>query len=701
MNACPTDRELSSYLSGAVSAAELHALGQHLESCSTCLGRLSYLEWVPDPLVGALRGAGRTSRDSAIRGLLGESPAVSVGQRIGPYEILGKIGEGGMGAVYRVRHERLGKVFALKLLPAGRPRNPDRTMRFEREIKAAGRLEHPHIVRATDAGEHEGSPYLAMELVEGSDLARIVRKRGPLRPADACEVVRQAALALEHAHGKGLIHRDVKPSNLLLTPDGTVKLLDLGLALAAEDSPLPRAPLGDTNTQTESNSLTATGLALGTRDYMAPEQATDPHGVDARADVYALGATLHFLLSGFPPTVPIEVSGSLKSVLKRMLAKNPADRFGSAGNVQIALARCTRGHDLVALTGLERPPSRTRWLYATVAASLLAGTALLVVTRPGSSPLSPVPPTPDTVAAAPSSPEIEVAPAPRIKPPPRLGRLPMAMEESQQLQREWASYLGQSVEEPEPAGMRTALIPPGEFELAPRYFVTVSKPYRLGTTEVTRKQFLTFVSARKYVPTSDNAALLKSLGIAFTPAKETGTWKDPGFPYTEESPITHVSRADAEAFVEWLNAQGSRRYRLPSEAEWRWACRAGAATRWPFGDDPKQLSHYARYQYNSRGFPERVGTLRPNAWGLYDMLGNVREWTVDGIEPYPEGRFVDPVRPFRGGVYQLCGGSFEGRTEYDEWNIGWRMATCDCRTSLGRLWFQCFTDSGFRICRDP
>ena len=176
---------------------------------------------------------------------------------------------------------------ALKLLPANRFRDPHAVSRFRREIEAIARVDHPNIVRASDAGEHDGIHFLVMELIDGADLSTLVRRCGPLPIAEACELTRQAAVALQHAHEHGLVHRDVKPSNIMLDRNGTAKLLDLGLVRLGD-----RSAGGD---------LTTTGQLLGTFDYMAPEQASDIQRVDIRADLYSLGCTMYFLLTGQPP----------------------------------------------------------------------------------------------------------------------------------------------------------------------------------------------------------------------------------------------------------------------------------------------------------------------------------------------------------------------------------------------------------------
>ena len=156
-------------------------------------------------------------------------------------------------------HTRLKRPVAIKVLPAGRLHDPQAIARFQREMEAVGKLDHPNLVHAHDAGEAEGQHYLVMEFLDGTDLRKLVRSSGPLPVADACEVVRQAALGLQYAHEHGLIHRDVKPSNLMLTRDGTVKVLDLGLARLTDETAMP----GD---------MTGTGQVVGTGDFIAPEQ---------------------------------------------------------------------------------------------------------------------------------------------------------------------------------------------------------------------------------------------------------------------------------------------------------------------------------------------------------------------------------------------------------------------------------------------
>jgi tRNA A-37 threonylcarbamoyl transferase component Bud32 len=274
---------------------------------------------------------------------------------LGSYVLLDKLGEGGMGQVFKARNWKLGQVVALKLIRKERLTSADAVRRFHREIRAAAQLDHPNVVRAYDADEIGGTHLLVMEYAEGTDLARAVRGRGPLPVAEACEYVRQAALGLQHVHERGLVHRDIKPSNLLVSGQGAVKVLDLGLALltASEED------------RGESAALTREGALMGTADYMAPEQAQESHAVDIRADLYSLGCTLYFLLAGRPPfptgtflqklnkhqfeePAPLEhlrpdLPPGLAAVIRKALAKRPGDRYQTPAELAAALAALPAG----------------------------------------------------------------------------------------------------------------------------------------------------------------------------------------------------------------------------------------------------------------------------------------------------------------------------------------------------------------------
>ncbi len=209
------------------------------------------------------------------------------GRVLGEYRLIALVGRGGMGRVYRAEHVLLGRVVALKMVATDQI-DAEAVARFATEMLAVGRLSHPNIVSCHDAREIAGVPLLAMEWLDGHDLWAIIRRLGPLSIADTCALIAQAALGLQHAHDHGLVHRDVKPSNLMLTRDGTVKVLDLGLARFLDRSSAVGQP-------------TKLDQILGTADYMAPEQWAEARAVDGRADLYALGCTLFCLLVGRPP----------------------------------------------------------------------------------------------------------------------------------------------------------------------------------------------------------------------------------------------------------------------------------------------------------------------------------------------------------------------------------------------------------------
>lgn len=378
---CPPSGALSAFLLGDLASPECETIVAHLEACTSCQESIATLEQAQNAILQRFRGYDGSlvaveepcwrRLESAARRLHinGAMPrnvgAVSeddkVPARIGPYELQAKIGQGGMSAVYRALHVNLRREVALKLLPARQAENRRHLARFYREMEAIGKISSPHVVHASDAGEADGWHYLAMELVPGVDVGRLVNANGRLPLADACEIIRQAALGLIAINEHGLVHRDIKPSNLLLTSAGQIKILDLGLArlLSLTD---------DRSDLTESEHI------LGTAAYMAPEQVGNSRQVDIRADIYSLGCTFYKLLTGRAPfsgskyespqakllahlhddppplrSLLPEVPVELATIVERMLKKDVNARTALPGDVADSVRSFAEGHNFAPL----------------------------------------------------------------------------------------------------------------------------------------------------------------------------------------------------------------------------------------------------------------------------------------------------------------------------------------------------------------
>ena len=317
---------------------------------------------------------------------------------LGDYVLLGKIGAGGMGMVFKARHVRMDRIVALKVLPRNMMKHPEAVDRFHQEDKAAAQLFHPNIVTAFDAGEDSGVHFLVMEYVDGQPLSRLIKEHGPFNVDKAVDYILQAATGLQSAHDRGMVHRDIKPSNLMLDVDGVVKLLDMGTARYGQD---------------QDENLTKSGVIMGTVNYMSPEQAKDPHSVDHRCDIYSLGCTLYYLLLGKviyegdmiqtlmahanSPIPSMSAQNSeipiwLDDIFARLVAKNPDDRYESLGefrqDLQEAYANRSEDESSTLMSELRRVQnvqgypigvdfgtgsSRIAWMNTEAALQMIAG----------------------------------------------------------------------------------------------------------------------------------------------------------------------------------------------------------------------------------------------------------------------------------------------------------------------------------------
>ena len=677
----------------------------------------------------------------------------------GEYVVLERLGQGGMGVVFKARHKRMDRLVALKMLPASAVGSPDAIERFYREVKAAARLHHPNIVTAYDASECEGVHYLVMEYVDGKDLAAVARQYGTVPIDLAVDWILQAARGLEYAHRQGIIHRDVKLANLLLDRDGTVKILDMGLArmIGVAADGLDR--------------ITSAHEVMGTYGYMAPEQAENAHNVDHRADIYSLGCSLYRLVTGkaiYQRETPVsmalahrdapipslssaraDVPPELDAIFQKMVAKSPEDRYPSMTEVVEALeglgltpsrppTPSSRIFDAVlpvqpfaeddAKLDVPVTPTRSypgahgaarRWkklvgVGATFLGLLIVmGVAAVIVRvrdRQGRETIVRAPAgsefqigaageievtLPGLVrqAAATAQPDFEPDPPPKYGPDaPKPAAAPFPPDEARRHQDRWATYLNVAREETNSIGMTLVLIPPGEFEMgstreeidalvleakaendawltrqipneSPRRRVRLTSAYRIGACEVTVAQFRHFVDATRYRTEGEQdgrGAMAIARGAGVGGQQPEITWGHPGFPQTDEHPVAVVSWNDAAAFCRWLSAKEGKRYRLPTEAEWEFACRAGSVERYCCGNDAIAMRDFGWSGEGARGKSHPVGQKKPNAFGLFDMHGNVWEWCADWYDPrcYSSGPLaVDPRGPDSANAKVIRGGS--------------------------------------------
>jgi len=592
---------------------------------------------------------------------------------LGQFLLLTPLGEGGMGQVFKARQRRLGRLSALKIVRKECLASPAAVQRFRREAQAAARLDHPNIVRVYDADEVKGTHLLAMEYIDGVDLSKLVKKDGPRPVVEACQFIRQAALGLQHAHERGMVHRDIKPSNLMCTKQGTIKILDMGLARLDQSSP-----------ETDAGPLTATGAVMGTPDYLAPEQARNARQVDIRADIYSLGCTLYYLLTGRPPfqsesltekllqhqmdeppaveKVRPGLPAGLPAIIRKMMAKKPDDRFATPGAVAAALApfTATNGQDgIVAYvpppvgptgtsdTGLADTAGESTQPFLKVDEAETARQAqkrrrrLMVLA--GVAPVVFVILIAAMVWSSSSKPAAKTVVASRGTEPKAIPiHWPRAGDELQN-----------SIK------MKLVAIPPGKFTMGsdPKepghddseipHEVEITRPFYMGRFEVTQEQY---------------REVMKRNPSVYQPANPIANFFLRG-QETDRFPVDNVSWAEAKEFCEALSAlleekKKHRTYRLPTEAEWEYACRAG--TQSPYNTGAELSREAANYRSKSISLPRAVGyAKKPNAFGLYDMHGNMQEWCLDAYGPYNLDARQDPTGPKTGTSHVLRGGCFE------------------------------------------
>jgi serine/threonine protein kinase len=601
--------------------------------------------------------------------------------RIGHYEVVQVLGRGAFGIVFRAFDDVLQRVVAVKVLAPQLAATSPARKRFLREARTSAQVRHENVVQVYEVGD-QPLPHLVMEFVPGETLQQWLDRVGPLDVPEVLRIGRQIAEGLAAAHATDLIHRDIKPGNVLLEGGRQkVKITDFGLARAADDA-----------------SISQSGIVAGTPMYMAPEQAKGER-IDQRADLFSLGSVLYQMVAGRPPfransTVAVlkrvaedtprpireiipETPQWLCDIIAKLQAKNPDERFQSARQVADLLADCeahveqhVRSQDSPRiLRGKSKANARTlKWTAASIL--LLAAIAVAVMEAAGLTHLFRGASGDDRPGKHGDEPQAEVSAGwhgwPTAAPPPAIA--PFDTAKAKQFQQAWATYLGVPVEYTNTIGMKFVLIPPGEFLMggtaaeieaaleqvddnkvwqdlvksqAPQHRVILTQPFYLGIHEVTQAAY------ERVMGTNPSAFAL------------TGTNKDlvAGLD-TSGHPVEMVSWYDAAEFCAKLSRHDNLKphyfragdtvrllegssYRLPTEAEWEFACRAGTTTRFWTGDRDEDLARAGWFVQTSKARSHAVGELSANPYGLYDVHGNAWEWVQDCWELTYYGELAD------------------------------------------------------------
>ncbi|MEM7453466.1 MAG: protein kinase [Planctomycetota bacterium] len=358
----PEDRQLLEFALGRSEQADQQAIATHIGTCESCCEKLDTLPG--DRFTELARDAARLSTSSGeTRGFELAATGLDIAipaelKSLSRYRIIERIGAGGMGEVYRAEHRLMGRMVALKVINRDLTANSEAVSRFKNEVRAAARLNHPNIVASYDAENANDLHFLVMELVEGESLDSRVKQAGPLSPGQVLDVMKQVTAGLGAASEQGMIHRDIKPHNLMMDSTGCVKILDFGLA-RFEREHFAREQADTGAGRNETYGLTTTNIAIGTPDYLAPEQARDAANADIRSDIYSLGCTAYYLLTGTVPfpggdaldkiirrqTEDPPSPGSLRSglpeslvaIIERCMSRNPAERFQTPVDLATAL----------------------------------------------------------------------------------------------------------------------------------------------------------------------------------------------------------------------------------------------------------------------------------------------------------------------------------------------------------------------------
>ena len=521
-------------------------------------------------------------------------------------------------------------------------------------------IDHPNVAKVVDCGCQDGRPFLVLEYIDGESLRERMQPGQPLPWHEATSILQQLSDALAALHAKDILHRDVKPENVLIDHDGHVKLIDLSVA-----TELP-----------ELGALTSHDQFLGTVDYMAPEQR-HRIGIDARTDQYSLAAVAFEMLTGQcalgqfrrPSDLNPDLDAAVDEVLLQALERDPDDRFDSVESFTAALLATgaePRDH------ALPKSAIYAAALMVVIIACLFASFSLR-----------------QTVTNQPNAETLQTA---MVSPP---------------VSQSGLQVMSNSL------GMKFALVPAGTFQMGsspdelreqfgadlllpmlgetPQHTVTLSQPFWMGMHEVTVGQFRVFIEQTGYQTTSEKWIAERGRSDV------QPIWNDPvRYPSRDNLPVCAVSWEDAVQFCQWLSEREHVTYRLPTEAEWEYACRAGGSGPWCC--EASELNEFAVFSELWKQGPRTIGSRRPNRWGLHDMHGNLWEWCQDyyRVDFYETSPAVDPVcrqRPDEAEYRVLRGGGYKAASRAVRSTMRRRHDNHEARLDRGHA-------IGFRVVRD-
>ncbi len=747
---CPTKEDLIRLNHGDLPGDQLESVCDHVEVCEKCQLILGQLDEPPNEIGKQLAKITQSDLENAriaieeetlqdrattIWGQLapsqqkGRDSTLDVPCNLRQYEVLKLIGSGGMGEVYEGRHSNLKRPVALKVIHGIRQDDPVAYEHFLREMETAGQLEHPNLVRAYDAWEHDGCLFLAQELLDGDSLQELASQGLIRTPEEIIDALLGTCRALEQLHAKGFVHRDVKPGNIMRLTDGTIKLIDYGLAIAAESG------------------KSAARIGAGTVGYMSPEQAHGSGPVDYRSDIYSTGRVLKYLLTKLPADTNspkrVNLIKILSQLANRLTEKDPQKRPKNIYSVVVKLEQLQQsiksqqkktgspapssdsgtGRQKTNRPGNSTKSERKRtaapepqiapqsqkkrvspWLYliALVLGMGSFGAYQLIFKTDRQATILVENHQPGDVIQITSEDgkvrSVELSDQAKFVVAPGSYKLSLEGPGNRQLTPDNITVKGRdqlnvqindrttgananpinkkTVAKNEPFKLEMVELPAGSFVMGsvegdpdarsdeqPRRKVSISKPIHMSAYEITVGQFREFVEATGYVTeakASGEGGWKASRASSYGEHDPDFNWANPGYSASDSYPVTMVTYADAMAFCNWLSKRNDRVYRLPTEAEWEYACRAGTNTTYHFPIESRDSYCWSLWNTKNTVRPRPVGTRQPNAWGLYDMSGNVREWCQDWYSEdayrqeysaFPSGPSTGTMRVIRGGCF--------------------------------------------------